>query len=311
MPQHQVNRTFMSNLLNRSEVEILKKQLAEETEKVIKNQTTIETLQSEMELERVRTRQASAKLSELEDKLTLTEKELSSARTDSAHFLEDIQAIKQQSSSLKQQVVESERTNKQLKEQVSQLMISVKTMECEKTKAESLEQVMKQRVTLLETQLNKETKEEEKVPENTIHLMERIQRLEEEKKQFEQQVMAYEKEVLEKEKEVSRVKTQLSQLKEKELNCTRYEEQSKRMSQEIDALHIQLQKLESKNNEEKLKLEKRAQFAEQSLEAYKQEMEGSLKEKLRLDCEMKEMKERMEFLQKTYDVGFLKGLDEQ
>ena len=120
-------------------------------------------------------------------------------------------------------------------------------------------------------------------------------------------VKKYESELVAKEKEINGVKVQLSQLQTKELDCKRYEEQSKRLEKEINTLHEKYQKQESKHTEEKLKLENRANFAEQSLEAYKKEIEESLNQKLRLEVEVKDVTAKMEVLQKTHDVRYRIG----
>ena len=86
-----------------SEVAILKKQLSEQTEKTIKNQSEVDELKDELSKVQAFQQQATEQVSELQAKLEVSEKELGTARLNSTHFLEDIQSVKQQSSSLKQQ----------------------------------------------------------------------------------------------------------------------------------------------------------------------------------------------------------------
>ena len=98
------------------------------------------------------------------------------------------------------------------------------------------------------------------------------------------------------------MKVNVAQLKEKELNCTRYETQSTRLTEEISNLHNQIQKQTSQWNEKENTMENRIQFAEQSLEVYKKEMEDTIKEKTQAESSLQEVKTNMDVLQKAYDV---------
>ena len=197
---------------------------------------------------------------------------------------------------------ESERLNKELEKQVSDMAKQLELVRGEQKKAELLEQAVRERLSVVEAMNSsiEKVSEEEKVIEKE---KEEVKEEEEEDKGRDGELAKqYEAELLEKEKELTSTKSKLLLLKEKELACNRYEEEVKELKKEIESLHLQLQKKESAFHEEKIKLENRTSFAEQSLEAYKKEIESSISEKLNLEAENKEMKNKLDSLQKAYDV---------
>lgn len=266
---------------------VVKSQLAEITEQSIKNQTKIDSLQNEVSKQEALKQEALNELHSLQQKVDTLSKE-------------QTQVDANEDSSVKKQLEEE---NRGLKEKVEELMKNVAIANAEKQKAEALERSLKEQVRLLEEREVPSTatpvKSEEVVSETGNS----------DEKKLDAVVNEYEKKLMEKEKEIVELRKELARLKEKELNCSRYEEQSKRMSREIDNLHTQIQKQTSKSNEEMLTLQNRAQFAEQSLEAYKQEIEESLKEKMQAENEVKELRGKMEILQKVHDVRFVIDID--
>lgn len=277
----------MFSINNRSELSVVKAQLAEITEQSIKNQTKIDSLQNEVSKQEALKQEALNELHSLQQKVDTLSKEQTQVDTN-------------EDSSVKKQLEEE---NRGLKEKVEELMKNVAIANAEKQKAEALERSLKEQVRLLEEREIPSTatpmKSEEVVSETGNS----------DEKKLDAVVNEYEKKLMEKEKEIVELRKELARLKEKELNCSRYEEQSKRMSREIDNLHTQIQKQASKSNEEMLTLQSRAQFAEQSLEAYKQEIEESLKEKMQAENEVKELRGKMEILQKVHDVRFVIDID--
>ena len=88
-------------------------------------------------------------------------------------------------------------------------------------------------------------------------------------------------------------------------------EEMKKEDTELEAKMADLQFLTMANldvsevcqkNEEVMKVENRLSFAEQSLEAYKKEMETFLKDKLNLEAEKKAACEKAEALQSHFEV---------
>lgn len=266
---------------------MVKTQLAEITEQSIKNQTKIDSLQNEVSKQEALKEEALKELQVLQQKVD-------------ASSNEQIQPISNEETSVKKQLEEE---NRGLHEKVEELMKSVAMANAEKQKAEALERSLKEQVRLLEQREIPSTTTPKKSEETVSETVQS------DEKKLDTVVNEYEKKLMEKEEEIVELRKELTRLKEKELNCSRYEEQSKRMTKEIDNLHTQIQKQTSKSNEEMLTLQNRAQFAEQSLEAYKREIEESLKEKMQAENEVKELRDKMEILQKVNDVSVLIEID--
>ena len=79
----------------------------------------------------------------------------------------------------------------------------------------------------------------------------------------------------------------VASLRAKEAECAVQKETISQLEKEVESLHVSVQKLKGKENEELMRNENRASFAEQSLEAYKKEMEVFLRDKLNLEAEKK------------------------
>lgn len=79
----------------------------------------------------------------------------------------------------------------------------------------------------------------------------------------------------------------VASLRAKEAECAVQKETISQLEKEVESLHASVQKLKGKENEELMRNENRASYAEQSLEAYKKEMEVFLRDKLNLEAEKK------------------------
>ena len=118
-----------------------------------------------------------------------------------------------------------------------------------------------------------------------------------------EEVKRLERELREREEALAAAREEASVLRGKEAEATRSGEVVRSQTKELEALHAKLQKNESRFNEEKLKVENRVSFAEQSLEAYKKEMEGYLREKSAVEAELKQNREELAQLKKANEVG--------
>ena len=110
------------------------------------------------------------------------------------------------------------------------------------------------------------------------------------------------KELAEKEKKITELSSVVASLRGKEAECSVQKGTIDELEKEVENLHTSIQKKEAKKNEEVMKVENRLSFAEQSLEAYKKEMETFLKDKLNLEAEKKAACEKAEALQSHFEV---------
>ena len=106
----------------------------------------------------------------------------------------------------------------------------------------------------------------------------------------------------EKEKKITELSSVVASLRGKEAECSVQKGTIDQLEKEVENLHASIQKKEAKKNEEVMKVENRLSFAEQSLEAYKKEMETFLKDKLNLEAEKKAAGEKVEALQSHFEV---------
>ena len=117
------------------------------------------------------------------------------------------------------------------------------------------------------------------------------------------EVSRLQRELGEREESLALARNEASRLRGKEAESIRSGEVVRSQEKELETLHTKLQKSESRFNEEKLKIESRVTFAEQSLEAYKKEMEGYLREKSAVEAELKQNREELAQLKKANEVG--------
>ena len=129
----------------------------------------------------------------------------------------------------------------------------------------------------------------------------RVAELEKELSAKNKNVSELEKELSAKNKNVSELEKALSEknqsvvelqgvvvgLRAKEAECAMQKETIGQLEKEVETLHASVRKLKGKENEELLRNENRANYAEKSLEAYKKEMEAFLRDKMNMEAEKK------------------------
>ena len=100
-------------------------------------------------------------------------------------------------------------------------------------------------------------------------------------------VAELEKALSEKNQSVVELQGVVAGLRAKEAECAVQKETIGQLEKEVETLHASVRKLKGKENEELLRNENRANYAEKSLEAYKKEMEAFLRDKMNMEAEKK------------------------
>lgn len=279
-------------------LEALESELKKQASLLIQTQASLEDSKREVAAERLLTTSSKAEESHLRECVMKLEKDLAVAREDSDHFLEDIQAVKQQSSVLRQRLGETEEQRRSLHEQLSLQLSTSHNAEIEQERMKVLKEAAEQRVAVLEEELKtyqsqmsntvvKESSQSDKKEENSQAVLEEVSHLRSELKETG--------------KSLNTAQLQIASLRVKESDAARLLAQQNRFEAEISNLHEKLRKQEAAHGETTQKLEGRVVFAEQSLEAYKKEMEVFLKEKLTLEQDSNQAKQKLSLVQSEYD----------
>ena len=279
-------------------LEALESELKKQVSLLTQTQKALEESQQDVNTERVQIANSRAEETRLRERVMELEKELAVVREDSGHFLEDIQSVKQQSSVLRQRLGESEEQRSSLQEQLDQQLIQSHAIAVEQERLKVLRETAEQRVGVLEEELKAmrsqssdcvkpETPVSVSNEDNTATILKEIDCLRSELK--------------EKEEALNTARQQIATLRVKESDASRLLAQQGRFEMEITSLHEKLQKQEASHGETTQKLEGRVSFAEQSLEAYKKEMETFVKEKVSLEQETNVMKEKLNQTQSEYE----------
>ena len=297
-------------------MKVLETQLREQTEKSTQLQGSLDTSRSQADEVAKQLEAMTASLAETKQELARRTADWETEKSNSAYFLEDIQTVKQQSSALRQQLDESEARQRALQSQceAQQRQIEVgaieqKRLEASKASVDDLIAVLEKQLQLktqLETELKMETPSEgEKASEEGEKMSELRSQLELKSQEIERlaaEVTRLQSELQEREEAILAARSEASSLRIKESESIRSGEMVRSQEKEMESLHAKLQKNESRFNEEKLKIESRVSFAEQSLEAYKKEMEGYLREKMTVEAELKQNREELAQLKKANEV---------
>lgn len=115
----------------------------------------------------------------------------------------------------------------------------------------------------------------------------RVAELEKELSAKNKNVPELEKALSEKNQSVVELQRVVAGLRAKEAECAVQKETIGQLEKEVETLHASVRKLKGKENEELLRNENRANYAEKSLEAYKKEMEAFLRDKMNMEAEKK------------------------
>ena len=115
----------------------------------------------------------------------------------------------------------------------------------------------------------------------------RVAELEKELSAKNKNVSELEKALSEKNQSVVELQGVVVGLRAKEAECAVQKETIGQLEKEVETLHASVRKLKGKENEELLRNENRANYAEKSLEAYKKEMEAFLRDKMNMEAEKK------------------------
>ena len=252
------------------------------------------------------------------------ESDLLSARNDSAQFLEDIQAVKQQGSAVRQQLAERVAQCTEWESRAMAAETRAKEEEKARIRLEAVAMAATERVKILEERLEMMmtsssssqtptdtstgatagtgTGDEDHSPSST-ELSAQLQSLREQVDSLSQQladsratnqehastIASLTASLAAKEQELVEIRTTNAALRTKESDAARLLTQQARFETEIGSLHSRLQKQEVRHAEEKEKGEGKLRAAELSLEAYKKEIEGHLKAKFELEKRANEM----------------------
>lgn len=163
-------------------------------------------------------------------------------------------------------------------EKAALLRSTRQALEEEKQMAERLKQRMGQKTA-------KQSAQPPKPADDAVNA--RVAELEKELSEKNQSVSALEKTLTEKNQSVVELQGVVAGLRAKEAECAVQKETIGQLEKEVEALHASVQKLKGKENEELLRNENRANYAEKSLEAYKKEMEAFLRDKMNVEAEKK------------------------
>ena len=279
-------------------LESLDSELKKQFSLLAQTQQALEESQRDVATERIQTANSRAEETRLRERVVELEKELSVAREDGNHFLEDIQSVKQQSSLLRQQLTESEEQRSSLQEQFDQQRVQSQTMEVEQERLKVLKETAEQRLSVLEEELKAvkcqtlecvkpETALSGSNEENKDIILKEMDRLR--------------SELNEKEESLTLARQQIASLRVKESDASRLLAQQGRFEKEITSLHEKLQKQEASYDQTTLKLENHVTFAEQSLEAYKKEMESIIKERVTLEHDSNTIQEKLTETENAYE----------
>ena len=290
-------------------VKVLEAQLQAQTAQSTQLQASLDASRDGADAAAKQLEASSASLSAAKQELARCAADLAAEKANSEHFLQDIQAVKQQSAALRQQLDEAQRRQAALQSrcEAQQQQIDVATLEQKRLAA--AESAAKQLAAALEAKAEAAAvaaptaSEAAKAGEEAgKELRAQLEAKNAENERLGAEVRRLQGELGEREARLAAARSEASGLRAKEAEATRSGEVVRAQEKELEALHAKLQKSEARSGEEKLKLESRATLAEQSLEAYKQEMEGALREKLSTVAELKQAREELAQLKKANEV---------
>ena len=291
-------------------VKVLEAQLQAQTAQSTQLQASLDASRDGADAAAKQLEASSASLSAAKQELAHCAADLAAEKANSEHFLQDIQAVKQQSAALRQQLDEAQRRQAALQSRCEAQQQQIDVAALEQKRLAAAESAAKQLAAALEAKAEAAavaaptaSEAAEKAGEEAgKELRAQLEAKNAENERLGAEVRRLQSELGEREARLAAARSEASGLRAKEAEATRSGEVVRAQEKELEALHAKLQKSEARSGEEKLKLESRATLAEQSLEAYKQEMEGALREKLSTEAELKQAREELAQLKKANEV---------